>query len=658
MKIKELILQGIKRFKEPVKFQLQDGLNIFYGSNEKGKTTVSDAIFFLLSLTQDKDQKTNLKSQTSKDIRLGVTFQEGPDTFRLLMDVASDAVLLSKYNQEGKKFDTVSKDVNEIKDFLRRDLLFKPLEQYKALYMLNSYALLNPYTQGPVRENESPEPFTLESSPEDFLGQKPGQFDDFGPASFGSDENVQQDNMTKEEIQTQIAKLENDLKLSAGAAAQQDKLDQLESRLTDIQNKLNTIKTCAIESDAMEKQVNELNKFSDLPEDIEKKVDEYVQFEARMKKEIENIERQRSQYTEINVTIPPFYRDKLFIAGGAVSFLFIVVPILLSIFLGSWGIYLSAGIFAGLGMMVYALWNDANKRSGIKKMQSTVSALEKQIKEQRKKYEIEGSVIMSIITSMNLESPLTLKEGLKKYREVLDQFASAKKKYNESVTEANPELLKKQEEQVKSEIENVQEQLRAMTGSGMDQYAITQEIESFKKRLKEKDADFAPQKKEPVIRKSSQQKHADTQAAPVPLYTKYLTTMAELIGDSRERIVSLVSTKASSYFSTLTKGAFQEISLPGNKIALIQSSGKELAFDNLSGSAKEKCMFSIFLSMIELAAEKWPWPVVMDEPFAIIDESNRQSAYTIIKSFSKETQVLLLTKDGSIKPLADAFITL
>lgn len=658
MKIKELILQGIKRFKEPVKFQLHDGLNVFYGSNEKGKTTVSDALFFLLSLTQDKDQKAYLKSQTSKDIRLGVTFQEGPDTYRLLMDVASDAVLLSKYNQEGKKFDTVSKDVHEIKDFLRRDLLFKPLEQYKSLYMLDSYALLNPYSQGSVQENESPAPFTLESSPEDFLGQKRGQFDDFGPASFGSDENVQQDNMTKEEMQSQIAKLENELTLSAGAAAQQDKLDQLESRLTDIQNKLNTIKTCAIESEAMEKQVNELNKFSDLPEDIEKKVDEYVQFEARMKKEIENIERQRSQYTEINVTIPPFYRDKLFITGGAVSFMFIVVPILLSIFLGSWGIYLSAGIFAGLGMMVYALWNDANKRSGIKKMQSTVSALEKQIKEQRKKYEIEGSVIMSITTSMNLESPLTLKEGLKKYREVLDQFASAKKKYNESVAEANPELLKKQEEQVKSEIENVQEQLRAMTGSGMDQYAITQEIDSLKKRLKEEDADFAPQKKEPVMRKSSQQKHTETKAAPAHLYTKYLTTITELIGDSRERIVSLVSTKAGSYFSTLTKGAFQEISLSGNRIALIQSSGTEIAFDNLSGSAKEKCMFSIFLSMIELAAEKWPWPVVMDEPFAILDDANRQSVYTIIKSFSKETQVLLLTKDPSIKPLADSFITL
>ncbi len=654
MIVKELILQGIKRFKGPIRFQLQEGLNVFYGINEKGKTTVSDALFFLFSLGSDQEQKKSLNSYDAKEIRLGVTFKEGPDNYRLLMDLVSEAVVFSKYNREAKKFNIVAKDIDEIRDFFKRELLFEPLDQYKNLYLIDSYSLVIPYTHEPVQIEDTTSAFTLDNVPDNYTGQ----IDNYESTSFGGYEDQQQDGMTKEEIQSKIEELEKELALSSNAAAQQDKIDQLESNLTDIQSRINTVKSSTNKLHEIEKQVNELNKFSDLPEDIEKRVDEHIQFEAKIKKDIESIERQKSQYADINIDMLPFYKDRIFIAGAIVTFLFILIPTLLSIFVGSWGMYLSAGIFAGLIMMGYALWNDTGKRTEINKKQARVSELEKQIKEQRKKYEIEGSVITSIINSMNLESPSVLKEGIKRYKVLLDQFADVKKEYNAVISGNNTELLRQQEEQTKSEIDSLQEQLRTATGSGVDPYSISQQIEALKKRLNDAGNDHAQPKEKPPVPNQPEPKAEKTEIASVPSFMKHINSISELMNDSKDHIISLAASSAGSYFKTLTNGTFEEISFADNKIVPIKPAGKGYEFRDLSGSAKEKGMFSIFLSLLDLVSERWPWPVIMDEPFMVLDESNRTAVYNMVKSLSKKTQIFFLTKDISIKPLADAFITL
>lgn len=659
MVIKEFILQGIRRFREPIRFQLDNGLNVLIGGNEKGKTTVSDALFSLLSVALGGEQSTGLRNVDAKEIRLGVTFKEGPDTFRLLMDAGSDAVLFSRYNQEMKKFVSVSKDAAEIRDFFKRDLLFKPLDRYKDLYLIDSYTLLNVPVRGAEKTENAPA-FTLESDPSGYLDTSLGQAAGFEPTSLAG-QFGQQENMTREEMQVQIEKLEEDLKLSSDAAAQQEKIDRLDSDLTDIQDRIKTLDGKAAELQETEQQVNALNRFSDLPDDIEKRIDDYVQFEARMKKEIDTIERQKSQYAAAGTHIDPFYKDNVFIAGGAILLIFIVAPVLLSLFVGSWGIYLSAGIFAGLGMMGYALWSDTNKRSALKSRQNTVSALEKQIQEQKKKYEIEGSVLTSIITSMQLESPAALKEGIKRYKEVLKHFAAAKKGYDTARAENDRDALTKQEEQIKAETEKLQEQVRSAAGSGMDPYSISQEIEALKKRLQDGPAVPAPQKTGPVVPGPPVAGATRTEkpaAAAVPAFLEHMDTIAGLAGDSRDRIMSLTATRASAHFNTLSGGTFREISFLGDAIVPVGSSGRESGFNDLSGSMKEKTMFSVFMSLLELAVEKWPWPVVMDEPFVMLDETNRTAAYGMVKALSKETQVIYLTRDAAIKPLADVVITL
>jgi DNA repair exonuclease SbcCD ATPase subunit len=654
MVIREFILQGIRRFREPIRFQLNEGLNVFFGGNEKGKTTIADALFFLLSVLRNKEQNESLRNDGAKEVRLGITFKDGPDNFRLLMDVISDAVLLSKYNQETKKFTTVSKDVEEIKEFFKRELLFKPLDVYKDIYLINSYNLIDSNIYGNSKIAEASEPFSLNND----SNASRGVIEDFEPSSFAGAEEIQPDNMTEEEIRSEIGKLEDDLKLATAAAEKQDKIEQFESELAEVQDKIKKINTRKTALQYVEKQVNELNKFSDLPDDIEKKIDDYIKFEGRIKKEIEDIERQRSRYESVSADMPPFYKDKLFIAGSGVVLLFIVAPILVSIFVGSWGMYLSAGIFVGLGVMGYTLWKDAGKRGEVKNRHETIAKLEKQIKEQKNKYEIEGSVIKSIISSMKLDSPDALKDGIKRYREVLEEFAKAKRDYNASGTDSDQEILQKQADKIKSDIQAVQEQIRTMSVAGVDPYSISQQIENLKNRLN----NVGKKQLEQKIKPAEQIKHTvepkKLERISIPPFMKSIETIAEVIGDSKNRIISLIGSRASSHFQTLTNGKFQEILVVDNRIVPITDSGKEIEFDNLSGSVKEKGMLSIILSIMELVVEKWPWPVIIDDPFVSLDDANRATVYGMIKNISKETQVVFLTKDNNLKPFADTFIPL
>lgn len=659
MIIREFILQGIGRFRDPVRFPLTQGLNVFFGGNEKGKTTIADALCFLLPLDNDGETKERLRSEGAHEARLGITFKDGPDNFRLLMDLGSDAVLLSKYNQETKKFTPVAKDKSEIRTIFKQELLCKPLDVYRDIYLVNPDTLLTGKAAAGAAGSGEPEAFSLSGGTAGTAAFA-GGMDDFEPTSFADSGNLQQDSMTEEEMRAEIQKLEQELKQASEASEKQDAIDHLESELTEVQAKIKSINNLKTALQDIEKQVNGLNKFSDLPEDIEAKIDDYLRFEGRIKKEIDDIERQKAQYGSADAGIPPFYKDKVFVAGGGLTLLFIVAPILLSMFVGSWGMYLSAGIFAGLGTMGYALWKDAGKRGDVKSRQEKLRALEQQIKEQRNKYEIEGSVIKSIITSMKLESPAALKEGIKQYRGALDSFAKAKSSYTAAVAAQDPDTLRQQEEKLRSAVDEAQEQIRTMSVSGMDPYSISQQIDSLKKRLSEGNPGSVRQKTVPVHQ--PQQPHIERPLPPavsaVPACINHISTIAGLAGEGQENMRSLLGSAASTYFATLTNGRFREILITDNGVIPVLDSGKELPWNSIAGSVREMALWSVILSTLQFAAEKWPWPVIIDDPVMTLDDANRAAVYGIMKDVSRETQVLFLTKDINLKPFADTFIAL
>ncbi|MCL4479511.1 MAG: AAA family ATPase [Deltaproteobacteria bacterium] len=661
MIIKEFVLQGIKKFKEPIKFQLHNGFNVFWGNNEKGKTTIADALFLILTCTSDNERRLKLKSYDSADSRLGIIFAEGPDTYRMLMDIVSGAMLLSKYNRNTEKYDAISKDERDIKDFFKREMLFKPLDEYNSLFHVNPYTLLNPYTtDDALAPAAATDPVRYDSFTLNDIGKSGSeQLGDFEPTSYSETQTMQQNNMSKEEILSQIKKLEAELSSASNISANEDRIQQFESQLSDVQEKLKAIKSAEAELRSMERGIEENKKFAELPEDIGQKIEDYIQLENKVKKDIGNIDRQKNQYTAMNVTMQPFYKGKLFIAGGAVVGLFVLTPVILSFVLdASWTGYLSIGIFAGFVMMGYALWNDSVKRSVVNMEKDRLSELEKRLQELNKKYEIESSVIKSIVKSLNLESVTALKENIKSYKAVLVQYKRVKEKYDNMLSEYSEASLQSQEEKIKSEISSIQEQVRISGGAGIDPYAISQQINDLKAGLASFEGSPS-QKKERVIFEEKPVKPPDRAVkTSMPLYIKNIEIISQLTDEPPERITAIAVSKASSYLNKLTNNYFQEIAFKEGKMISVDNKGREIDFEQLSDSSKLKALFAVFLSITDIAADKWQWPVIMDEPFMLFDDNNRSTIYDILKSFSKQTQLMLFTSDNKAKPMADNFISL
>lgn len=653
MIIKEFILQGIRGFKESVRFQLNNGLNVFIGDNEKGKTTLAELLFFLLSVKTNKTKQQTLKHELAKEARVGITFQDGPDNYRLLMDLMSDAVLLSKYNQEIKKFTVLSKDKDEIKDFFDRELLFKPFAVYEDLYLINHYSLMD------VSNVETPQTKEIENAfSQDYDNN--AMIEGFESSYLSEEPKMleEKEDMTPEEIKAEIEKLEKELEIAGNASKKQEQIDQLESELANIQNKIKDFQARKSALQEVENQVNELNKFSDLPDDIENKVDEYIKFDEKVKKDIENIERQKSQYETININIPPFYKNKLFIIGAGFFTTLMLTSILLSLFVATWGIYVSLGVFLGLGLMGYTLWKDASQRSVIKEKQQKVDILEKQIKEQRKKYEIEGSVIKSIVSAMKLDSPQALKDGIKKYKITLERFAQAKAIYNQAIAENNLDLLQKQEEKLKSDINTLQEEIRTSFSSA-DPYMISQRIDALKSKLLNINEN-KPQKQKIISEplKKPNVKQGKIRSELKPSFMKKINILSEISGEPKEKIISVVTAQSGIYFKDLTLGRFTEIQITDNKLIVVTNDGKYREFENLADSVKEKCLFSILLSILSYALERWPWPIVIDEPFISLDGNNRLIVYNKLKTLSKEVQIIFFTNDRNLKSIADNVLLL
>ena len=219
-------------------------------------------------------------------------------------------------------------------------------------------------------------------------------------------------------------------------------------------------------------------------------------------------------------------------------------------------------------------------------------------------------------------------------------------------------MLKQREGKLKSDLEVVQEEVRTMAMSGMDPYSISQQIESLKNKLSKMGNEAVQQKKEPAVQQKHHEEVQKPRQVPVPAFMKNINSIADMIGEGKDKILSLIGTTASSHFKTLTSGKFQEISIVDNRIVCITDTGREVALNNVSGSVRERGMLSMIVAISELAAEKWPWPLVMDDPIMLLDDANRAAVYSMVKNLSKETQVLFLTKDSNLKPFADTFLSL
>lgn len=117
--IHSLEVHGIKKFSSPYHFRFQPGLNIIYGSNESGKTTIQEIIFHLLYTNVNTSEAENQKSWFNKNLAQArlVYETEEQQVFRLTKDFANKKSILESYGPNG--WDCISDKKEQINRLLK-----------------------------------------------------------------------------------------------------------------------------------------------------------------------------------------------------------------------------------------------------------------------------------------------------------------------------------------------------------------------------------------------------------------------------------------------------------------------------------------------------------------------------------------------------------
>ena len=125
-----------------------------------------------------------------------------------------------------------------------------------------------------------------------------------------------------------------------------------------------------------------------------------------------------------------------------------------------------------------------------------------------------------------------------------------------------------------------------------------------------------------------------------------LETLTRADGELQQRLSPLLAKKAAEYFSALTGGRYDEVTLTRDLTARTRLAGDDIGreLDYLSAGAKDQLYLALRLAVCDLALPgDDPCPIVLDDALVTFDGERMALALQLMKKIAAERQVLLFT---------------
>ena len=108
----------------------------------------------------------------------------------------------------------------------------------------------------------------------------------------------------------------------------------------------------------------------------------------------------------------------------------------------------------------------------------------------------------------------------------------------------------------------------------------------------------------------------------------------------------MLAKRAAAYFSELTGGRYDEVTLARDLTARAKMTGDDVGreLEDLSAGAKDQLYLALRLAVCDLALpEVDPCPVILDDAFVTFDRERMALALDFMKRIAQERQVLVFT---------------
>lgn len=634
----EVYVQGVSRFLTPFKFPLVSGYTVVYGGNETGKTALAHALVATFDAQYAAALEARLRPVVPQDgaARYGALFEHGGQSYRLLRDLAG-GVNLAKLNADTQKFELIAKEENGVQAFLQ-DVLDFPLDGRHAMLGFIDRHLMPAGAGG-----------ALAPSAPSF---------DSGFDRFEQYADQEAEEAPPQDIEATLKQLRRELQILGS-------IDELEFRVDGLQKK------------KFETEAN-LAKFKDIDAKL-KGIDERTEvigaiqaltpeLEARVKNLEEQEKYQRTRLTAIDVEIEALekkldvlepkatkqlLKDPFFLGGAAAALIGFVLPFLTYEFLVILG-FAGAGWCAYLFFMVYpkakADLDEVNKKYKGK------LAEEEKVK---KDFETATATIKDLVVKVKVLDARDLLALAAEWRQLRENEVALKQHRDElAKTVGDSTKLRADLQRQEAEIALFEEELRNAGAISRDSNQIQAEINRLEAQLASGGGASAAGAARAVA-----QAAAAAVAAPAVGATLggLLQAAAETARLDLERLIEQATEKINTYVRALSGGKLGPVEIDAaGSLSLVRAEYGAMKFtlDKLSDGARDTVLLAVRIGLLEVVLPKRPFPVICDDPFALLDDARQAVAGKALKRIAGLTQVIHFAPMKSFLALADGKVEL
>lgn len=611
MQIIELVVQGVRRFKDSFKIQLKPGLIMAVGGSESGKTTLVDTIEASLFPADSKHSSELVSWETPELSRGAIVFRAGPEdgTYRIVRDFVKNASSLSKLDPETKKFMPIAGDSAQI-DTVLKEMGLPSLEIYHALCVIHRL------------DSEAP-----------------------GAAGFGSavDELSQ---LSPEVREQKIREIKEALEGTGKLDQLQYELDGYESEKFDLMSTLKRADDLEAEAKKAEEVLDQPQneKLGSISAEQEERIRNHDEKSGERKRELDHLEKQMlSFYQEADAArakqVAP-YQHPIVMAGIGVILLGFILWIGMKMSGDQYAPHASKSfllVMAGAALAGFGYLQWMKLMQDLKEVISKPEKTEQQRNQLMRKYDVESADVISVLRRTESDTPRELLERLvafKKLKATADKARAAANKAREApeVAEAAARL-----KEVTAKIKETQMAIKkAGAAAAIDPAELRRQLDRLENAGGNKGV-------------------AGVGAG------KLIAAAASYLDESPDGLAAAIMPRASAHLQTITENRYSLVSLSSDGSAGLRHlpSSRERLIGELGSSVLTAFQFAVHGALMEFIADrKEKLPLLVDCGTGTLDDRWLAGLFRVLKAVGGRSQVILTTSRAQVASMADLAIKL
>lgn len=630
MYLLELVMQGVRGFKDLVRLRFQPAFNIVVAGNENGKTASVDAVQRMLFPNKESDAVASLISRHMPDSSraAAVVYSDDGSYYRAIQDFSTRAVNVSKYNAATKDFSLMYKEWDAAAQFMGALMSGITEEEYARLFILGRGQFLDrksvPQKAAITQHRANPKPVSVART------------------SSGAQE-------------AKLKDLRETLRKAEEAADAEYRLEAAKIRLGEVTKKLETLEEINARYSDIRANVESLKGCENLPDNLNELIEEHERNQSQKMVKSEEMQQDIATLKTDLDTMPSasLISDKLFLSGVVIGAGSLVAG--LFILTDEEAAYFPIGILASIALVSVAWYRVSRKNAQKRLIKKEIEGLEADLAEMEKSFNQGGEEITTCMQATGASTIQELRDKVDNYRHYRSLMQEISEQQRHTLGGEPIESLNAEHAKLQQDVIELEKAARALSHNAVDTYSIRQEIERIESEQSGASLDFGL----PVAEISGTVEAPDAPAESHGIFQAELDFASRIGEIEMETLIPAVESAAQRNFSSVTAGKYVKVEAgQENAPAVYDKNDIKTNVTDLSHSTQELLYFCLRTGLIEALAGKLRLPFILDDPLAGLDPGRQNAACQILRTLGTKTQVILFTSNSSIRAASDPTLEL